>query len=152
MVVLQATAHSCECKLTIIGGCSQLMAAKVPYETYPSNMPIFVPRTKLANYMEYYAELQELVVWTSTSLIPNTAKYDGSTGSWTVKVLRYGKELVLHPYHLVMATGLADKPKIPSFEGMDTFGGQIVHTKYHKNANAWGGKKVVIIGAVSLSY
>ncbi|KAF8575490.1 FAD/NAD(P)-binding domain-containing protein [Ramaria rubella] len=117
-----------------------------PYQKYPENMPAWIPKTKFADFMEYYTLFQEIPIWTNAKLLP-VPKYDEHEGTWSVTILRNGRHITLHPKHLILSTGTADEAKIPDFKGMDEFRGKIVHTKYFKNANDWKGKKVVIIGA-----
>ncbi|KAF8575493.1 FAD/NAD(P)-binding domain-containing protein [Ramaria rubella] len=117
-----------------------------PYQKYPENMPIWIPKTKFADFMEYYTLFQEIPIWTNAELLP-VPKYDEREGTWSVTILRDGRHITLHPKHLILATGVADEPVIPDFKGMDAFRGIVLHTKYYKNANDWKGKKVVVIGA-----
>ena len=50
--------------------------------------------------------------------------------------------------HVIFCTGMGSpNPPIPSFSGMDTFKGQILHSGNYKRALDYQGKKVVIIGA-----
>ena len=97
--------------------------------------------------MESYSILQDLVIWTSTWFQPNPV-YDKSTGRWKVTVSRKGNEVTLHPKHIILATGVVDKPRIPTIPGMENFKGKIYHSTYHKNPERWSGKKAVVIGAV----
>ncbi|KAF8575492.1 FAD/NAD(P)-binding domain-containing protein [Ramaria rubella] len=113
---------------------------------YPENMPAWIPKTKFADFMEYYTLFQEIPIWTNAEVLP-APKYDEREGIWNVTILRDGRHITLHPKHLILSTGTADEARIPHFKGMDEFRGKIVHTKYFKNANDWKGKKVVIIGA-----
>ena len=101
--------------------------------------------------MESYVQFQELPIWTSTSLQPGGAKFDSSKKCWSVTVNKEGKEVTLCPRHLVLATGSFGMPIIPQFNGMEKFGGELLHSKEFKNAKAWKGKKVTIIGVVSFS-
>ena len=112
-------------------------------------MPYWIPRTKLADFMEYYSRVQEIPIWTSAVLQPNP-EYNADTKTWTIRVDHEGVIKVLKTRHLVMATGLHSTPRIPNFMGMDTFKGTLMHSSRFKNANGWKGKKVVIIGMVNL--
>ncbi|KAJ7049329.1 hypothetical protein C8F01DRAFT_1265524 [Mycena amicta] len=40
------------------------------YQSFPTNWPIFTSRDKLANWLESYAAAQDLIVWTSSTLLP----------------------------------------------------------------------------------
>src|SRR6201996_818646 len=124
----------------------------VPHHAFPDNAPLFFPKSKFADFMESYVHFQELPIWTSTTLQPGGAKFDSSKKRWSVTLDKQGKEVTLYPKHLVLATGMLDKPIIPQFNMMEKFGGELMHSKEFKNAKAWKGKKVVIIGVVSVFY
>ena len=89
----------------------------------------------------------ELNVWTNTSV--KSASYDDAAGKWTVTVAKGdGFERVVHPHHVVWATGHAGEPKVPTFPGQDTFRGTVYHGSQHEDASKHDvkGKKVVVVG------
>jgi cation diffusion facilitator CzcD-associated flavoprotein CzcO len=47
---------------------------------------------------------------------------------------------------MVVATGIADAPYRLSWPGMDTFRGPIVHSSDYRNPDAFGGKRVLVVG------
>jgi len=117
-----------------------------PYLPYPASWPIFTPKDKLANWFKHYAEAMELNVWTKAT-ITGGATYDKASGKWTCTVTREGYEdRVLHPKHIVQATGFSGEPRMPKFEGMDSFKGEIVHSSKHIGPQKWKGKKAVVVG------
>ncbi|KZT56583.1 FAD/NAD(P)-binding domain-containing protein [Calocera cornea HHB12733] len=117
-----------------------------PYLPYPANWPIFTPKDKLANWFELYVEAMELNVWTGCTVLPGTT-YDRQTGAWSVPVRRAdGTERVLHPKHVVQATGASGEPNVPRFRNMNAFDGTLVHSSGHEGGEKWKGKNVVIVG------
>jgi putative flavoprotein involved in K+ transport len=117
----------------------------LPYLPFPPNWPVFSPKDKIGDWLEMYAKVMELNYWTSTTA--KSASYDEAKKEWTVTVERDGKEIVLHPKQLVLATGMAGKPNIPHFVGMERFKGDQHHSSQHPGPDAWRGKKAVIIGS-----
>lgn len=112
-------------------------------------MQTFIPKNKFADWLQYWATNQEIPIWTSAELLPNPT-YDSTTGKWMLKIVRNGKdEVILQPKHLIMATGLASSPDMPPTPGSENFKGTILHSHSFKSASAWGGKNVVVVGAVS---
>ena len=111
-------------------------------------MPEFMPKSKFADYLEFFSIFQDIPHLTSTEMLPNPT-YDPIAKRWNVKICHDGKLLTVQPKHLVLATGVLGSPNIPHFEGMDIFKGPILHTDTFKNANDWKGKKIVVVGAVS---
>jgi len=93
----------------------------LPYLKFPENWPVFSPKDKIGDWLEMYTKVMELNYWTRTTA--KSATFDEVTGKWTIVVDRDGKEVVLQPTQLVMATGMSGKKRMPEFPGMDRFKG-----------------------------
>ncbi|TDT32702.1 NAD(P)-binding domain-containing protein [Naumannella halotolerans] len=117
----------------------------LPYLPFPANWPVFAPKDKIGDWLEFYTKVMEVPYWSSTSCL--SASYDAEAGRWTVEVDRDGERLTLHPTELVLATGMSGKPNIPKFEGSDVFAGEQHHSSQHPGPDGYVGKKVVVIGA-----
>jgi cation diffusion facilitator CzcD-associated flavoprotein CzcO len=118
------------------------------YLPFPKNWPLFIPKDKLADWFEIYASAMELNIWLKTTV--NKAEYSDKTRSWTVEVRRGNcKTRALQPKHLVVCTGQAGEPYIPTFPGQSSFQGKIYHGSRHKDASYGGdvrGKRVIVVG------
>ena len=77
-------------------------------------------RTQFANWLEHYAEVLELNVWTSSTT--TSVSQDPNTNKWyiTVKRGQDGIERKFIVNHLIFATGLGG-PKMPIYPGMVSF-------------------------------
>ncbi|GAA3542003.1 flavin-containing monooxygenase [Nocardioides daeguensis] len=117
----------------------------LPYLKFPENWPVFAPKDKVGDWLEFYTRVMEVPYWSST--VATQASYDEAAGEWTVHLEREGKPLVLKPTHLVMATGMSGKPNIPAYPGADVFQGEQHHSSQHPGPDAYAGKKVVVIGS-----
>lgn len=117
----------------------------LPYLKFPDNWPVFAPKDKIADWLEFYTKVMEIPYWSSTAA--TSAKFDEASGQWTVEIDRGGEKLTLKPTHLVMATGMSGKPNVPSFPGADIFQGEQQHSSQHRGPDAYAGKKVVVIGS-----
>ena len=117
----------------------------LPYLPFPANWPIFTPKDKLGDWLEMYTKVMELNYWSATTA--TSATYDATAGEWLIHVTRDGKDLVLWPKQLVLATGMSGKANIPVFPGQDIFAGEQQHSSQHPGTDAYRGKKVVVIGA-----
>ena len=117
----------------------------LPYLPFPANWPIFTPKDKLGDWLEMYTQVMELNYWSATTA--TRAEYDAAAGEWVLHVTRDGRDLVLRPKHLVLATGMSGKANNPVFPGQDIFAGEQQHSSQHPGPDAWRGKKVVVIGA-----
>ncbi|KAI0750653.1 dimethylaniline monooxygenase (N-oxide-forming) [Daedaleopsis nitida] len=116
------------------------------YQTYPSNWPEYTPRDKLAQWIEHYAIVQDVVVWTNAELQPHP-KYDSAAHEWDVTVLRNGVPVKLRPAHIVLATGTLGKPNVPSVPSQERFSGTVLHSSVYKGPKSYAGKRVVVVGA-----
>ncbi|OJA10744.1 hypothetical protein AZE42_07269 [Rhizopogon vesiculosus] len=119
------------------------------YSPYPTNFPKYIPKGKLANFLESYAVNQELCIWLSSTIAPNPV-YDSFSARWTVEVEHGNCKVILHPKHLVFATG-DGRPRIPTWNGMDDFQGTLYHSNFHRDAEQFRGKRVVVVGAGNAS-
>ncbi|EHK24069.1 uncharacterized protein TRIVIDRAFT_58121 [Trichoderma virens Gv29-8] len=121
----------------------------LPYIPFPSHWPLFMPKDKLADWLEAYASLMELNVWCNAELL-NTS-FNEATKVWTVTVKRFdGATRTLKPRHVVLATGNAGDAIIPHFEGIEKYKGAVYHGSQHKDASEHPNlstKHVVIIGS-----
>ena len=105
---------------------------------FPPNWPVFTPAEKvfplfhlsaslrliyilfilqLADWLGFYVESLELDVWLSSSVQSITR--DPISQRWSVAVHKQGggEIRVLHPTHIVCATGMFSSPKIPDIPG-----------------------------------
>ncbi len=117
----------------------------LPYLPFPAHWPVFSPKDKIGDWLEMYAKVMELDVWTSSEA--KRATYDESKNEWQVVVDRAGEEVVVRPKQLVLATGMSGIPNLPSFPGQETFKGAQCHSSQHKGGEDWSGKKAVVIGS-----
>ena len=127
-----------------------LNPATVLYTPFPSSWTQYTPRDMLADWLESFAIHQHLIHWTGTEIVGRPL-YDSKTAKWEVLVRRDGKHIVLHPAHIVLATGTLGEPRIPQFANRDTFEGQVIHAVEFMDATTFVGKNVVVIGAGNTS-
>ncbi|KAL7282322.1 hypothetical protein ACG7TL_003792 [Trametes sanguinea] len=116
------------------------------YQSYPSNWPQFTPRDKMADWLEQYAAIQDLVVWTDTELKERPV-YRPVTKDWEVSIIREGFEVKLNPAHIVLATGTLGEPYIPDIPDVHCFQGHVMHSQEFGGGAPYAGKKAVVIGA-----
>jgi cation diffusion facilitator CzcD-associated flavoprotein CzcO len=119
----------------------------LPYLPFPPSFPVYIPKDKLANWFEFYVEALELNYWTGTELVAGS--YDEARRQWRVTVRRPdGSERVMHPHHLVFATGVSSIPYTPpDLPGLDSFAGTLVHSGDFKDAAQWNGRKALVLGS-----
>ncbi|OAX34161.1 FAD/NAD(P)-binding domain-containing protein, partial [Rhizopogon vinicolor AM-OR11-026] len=109
-----------------------------------TNFPKYIPKGKFAYFLESYAINQELCIWLSSTVAPNPV-YNSFSARWTVEVERANCKVILHPKHLVLAIGNG-RPRILTWNGIDDFQGTLYHSNFHRDADKFRGKRVVIVG------
>jgi putative flavoprotein involved in K+ transport len=117
----------------------------LPYLPFPSTWPTFCPKDKLADWLEAYATVMELDVRTSSELVG--ASYDEREGRWTARIANAGKETVVRPRHIVMATGLAGPPAFPDLPGRERYEGSLIHSSSYVDGRLFAGKSALVVGA-----
>ncbi len=116
------------------------------YMPFPDSWPVYIPKDKLANWMEFYAESMELNVWKGTTVLGG--EYDDSRKKWTMRLrMPDGKTRVMHPANIVMAMGVSGLPNIPRLEGREEFAGEILHSSGPVDDLDVKGKSVLVVGA-----
>ena len=90
---------------------NQVQVNHLPYMLFPPNWPTYIPKDKLANWFESYVDGMELNFWTDTEF--EGGSYDETKGRWDVTLRRGGETRIMHPRHVVLATGVSGIPNIP---------------------------------------
>ncbi|OMC45893.1 FAD-dependent oxidoreductase [Mycolicibacterium fortuitum] len=117
----------------------------LPYLPFPANWPVFAPKDKIGDWLEFYTRVMEVPYWSSTTCV--SASYDEGEQRWTVEVNRNGEPVTLRPVQLVLATGMSGKPSIPTLPGQEVFRGDQHHSSHHPGPDQYVGKRVVVIGS-----
>ena len=117
----------------------------LPYMPFPPNFPVFIPKDKLANWFEHYAEAMDLNIWTGTEMVNGV--FDETQGCWEVSLRRPdGAVRTVRPRHLIFATGVSAIPVRPQAPGLDDFAGTVLHSGQYTTGHAWKGRKALVMG------
>ena len=124
---------------------NQVQVNHLPYMPFPPNWPVYIPKDKLANWFETYVDAMELNYWTGTEFEGGT--YDAAQGRWSAVLRRAdGSKRVMHPRHVVMATGVSGIPNLPDILSLKNFTGTVLHSSQYDDGEAWKGKRAIVIG------
>ncbi len=124
---------------------NQVQVNHLPYMPFPPNWPVYIPKDKLANWFEAYVDAMELNYWTGTEF--ESGAYDEAQARWKVALRRAdGSKRVMHPRHVVMATGVSGIPNLPEIPSLKNFAGTVLHSSQYDDGEAWKGKKAIVIG------
>lgn len=117
----------------------------LPYLPLPSSWPKFTPKDKFADYLEAYATLLDIAVWTGTTV--SDVRYDDEASRWSLRVTRSdGEERLLVPNHLIVATGPNNIPNHPAVPGASEFRGDTFHSADYPGGEKYAGKRAVVVG------
>jgi len=124
---------------------NQVQVNHLPYMPFPPNWPLYIPKDKLANWFEAYAESMELNFWSGVEFRGGT--YNAEAGRWSVELHRAdGTVRNLHPKHIVMATGVSDIPNLPDIPTLANFQGTVLHSSDYDDGEEWRGHDALVIG------
>jgi cation diffusion facilitator CzcD-associated flavoprotein CzcO len=124
---------------------NQVQVNHLPYMPFPPSWPTYIPKDKLANWFEAYADAMELNFWTGTEF--ESGRYDETDERWTATLRRAdGAKRELHPRHIVMATGVSGIPNVPDIPSLKNFTGQVLHSSQYDDGEIWKGKRALVIG------
>lgn len=101
--------------------------------------PLFTPRPAFVGYLERYARTLELPVRNRTEVVAATPIDEG----WSVQTER-GVHLARV---LVVATGIAGRPRVPAIQGAEAFSGSIRHSIEYRDPQPFAGRRVLVVGA-----
>ncbi|MBZ9823152.1 flavin-containing monooxygenase [Mesorhizobium sp. CA4] len=112
--------------------------SSLPFVRFPRSYPRYVPREKVVAYLEAYAE--------RFGLRPRF-------GVTVKSVRREGESLLVqtdaglfNARKIVVATGNNAQPVMPSFSGVEAFGGKVLHSAAYTEAAPYVGKNVLVVG------
>lgn len=125
---------------------SSVFGDHLPYLSMPPTWTAHTPKDKWADWLESYATLLDLNVWTSTEYV--SGDYDDEKQVWTIRLRRAdGSIRVVHPRHFFVAGGMYGTPRTPEIVGADTFTGEILHSDAFQDGANYAGKKTLVVGA-----
>lgn len=111
---------------------------------FPSTFPDYIPKDKIANWLESYVDILEVDFWTRTHF--DGADYDEAAQRWTARLTRDGAARTLRPKHIVLATSVSGTPNIPEIEGIENFKGSVLHSSGFAAGKQWSGRSVAVFG------
>lgn len=124
---------------------------KLPYIDTDTS-PIYSSKDQFANFLESYASILELNIWTNSTV--TGAEFDEATKTWTVNIQDNATQQLKHlnPKHLIFCTGHSGEPNIPHFKDELKFKGEIVHSSAHTSGANYKGKKCLVVGACNSAH
>ncbi len=112
--------------------------SRLPFLAYPKDVPKYPSRQQLIQYLETYAAHFGLAPRYNQRVV-SIARTEGS---WETQT----EDTTYHSEHVVVATGYAHVPVVPTWPGQATFSGRIMHSSQYKNGAAFRGQRVLVVG------
>ena len=124
---------------------NQITSNTMPYLNFPKGWPTYIPKDKIANWLEFYVEAMEINFWTETTL--TSARWDEAGGHWVATIeTADGGAREMRPRHIVMATSVSGTPKVPDIPSLSNFTGQVLHSSQFGDGQEWRDRKVLVFG------
>ncbi|KAA8527843.1 hypothetical protein F0562_035288 [Nyssa sinensis] len=121
---------------------------QLPYFQFPDNFPEYPTKYQFINYLESYTKHFEINPQFNQSV--QSAKYDEACGLWRIKTVMTDSSMRGEVEYicrwLVVATGENAEKLVPEFEGLEDFGGHVMHACDYKSGKNYEGKKVLVVG------
>ncbi|XP_057430822.1 probable indole-3-pyruvate monooxygenase YUCCA3 [Lotus japonicus] len=126
---------------------------QLPNFPFPEDFPEYPTKFQFIKYLESYAKHFNINPQFNETV--QSAKYDETFGLWRVKTIRKstntpsgggGSEIEYICRWLVVATGENSEKVVPEFEGLDKFGGHVMHACDYKSGEKHKGQQVLVVG------
>ena len=108
----------------------------------------FPPRSVFHDYIRGYAKHNNVLQYIQFNTVIRWITYDEEKKKFhvTVKDLRKDETKLEQFDYVIVATGHFSSPRIPYFNGIESFPGQILHSHDFRSARAFVGQDVLLIG------
>jgi cation diffusion facilitator CzcD-associated flavoprotein CzcO len=110
----------------------------LPHHAFPRRFPRYPSRDEVVAYLEEYAERFAL----RPRFGQRVVAVQRSGDDWTTRT----EQASYRSRNVVIATGHTRVPHEPRWPGLDRFGGPVIHSSAYRNARAWPGQRVLVVG------
>ncbi|XP_030443412.2 probable indole-3-pyruvate monooxygenase YUCCA11 [Syzygium oleosum] len=119
---------------------------ELPHMPFPSNSPTFVPRNQFVEYLDNYKSYFEIKPYYRRTV--ETTSYDDRIGKWRIVATNMGsgEQEVYVAEFLVVASGENSEGVMPEVDGLESFGGEAMHSSNYRNGKEFRGKNVLVVG------
>jgi putative flavoprotein involved in K+ transport len=124
---------------------NQVHSNHLPYMNFPSTWQAYLPKDRIANWLEMYVDCMDIAFWTESSF--EGATYDVQQKAWSAQLkLKDGSIRQMRPRHIIMATSVSGTPNIPKIPTLDQYQGPVVHSSKFGDGSKWRDRPVLIVG------
>jgi 4-hydroxyacetophenone monooxygenase len=114
----------------------------------------FATRETIERYYDDFAEREQLLesIRFNSEVVRASWREEQSQWELVVKDARSGETSTVLAHALVSAVGVLNQPKIPDFDGLETYCGQTIHSAEWHPGVEYRGRRVSIIGTGASAY
>jgi indole-3-pyruvate monooxygenase len=118
---------------------------ELPLMPFPNNFPTYPTKQQFLAYLKAYADSFDIKPVFNKTVV--SAELDHRCPFWRVKTRGLKNEEAEYASQwLIVATGENAESVVPQIEGMNEFGGPIVHTSAYKSGDMFSEKSVLVVG------
>lgn len=110
----------------------------LPYFGFPRGTPRYPSRDEVVAYLQAYAVHFALAPRFGQRVV--SVRREGDR--WTTRT----GDASYRSARVVLATGHACEPRLPSWPGLERFGGPVIHSSAYRNGEAFRGQSVLVVG------
>ena len=112
-------------------------------------IPSYPPREVLYDYIIGRAKDAGVKPWIKFNAAVRNVAYDDATGKFTVSVEDLSnRETTSDVFdYVIVASGHFSVPNVPSFPGVESFPGRVLHSHDFRSADEFRGKDLLVVGA-----
>lgn len=118
---------------------SSRWVSQLPGARYARGTGLFPPRDDVVRYLEDYASSHALAVRLNTSV----ERIDRDGDGWRLRTSTGD----VSTRQVIVATGYAHTPRIPSWPGREQFSGRLLHAAEYRSPAAFRGADVLVVGS-----
>jgi indole-3-pyruvate monooxygenase len=110
----------------------------LPGLSMPREWPRYPSRGEVVDYLEHYRAHHGL----NPHYHQGVTRLERQDGAWIATTGTRGWSA----RNVVIATGAARRPVRPTWPGMDSYQGQVLHSSEYRNGDPWRGRPVLVVG------
>ncbi|MEM9012504.1 MAG: NAD(P)/FAD-dependent oxidoreductase [Pseudomonadota bacterium] len=111
----------------------------LPGHPMPRTLPLYPSRRDVVDYLDAYAATFEI----APEFGQTATTVRRQNGAWQVD---RADAPPLQAQHVILATGLANRPFVPDLPGREAFQGEILHSKDYRRPDPFLGQRALVIG------
>lgn len=116
-------------------------------EHFGQPIPSFPPREVLFNYITGRAEASGVRDLISFNAAVRNVAWDGEKFQVTVEALGAGTRSTEAFDWVVVSTGHFSVPNVPTFDGIESFNGRVLHSHDFRDAREFSGRDIIAVGS-----